>query len=111
MDRGWQIHLASAEVKGIETMNQTLSKALLLSGGTWFLYQLAEFLAKHSSWADFSTPAGIGEIVQLAAGAIVTVLGALGVELPRNPGPDKIAPRRVIALFIALSAAAAEALR
>lgn len=51
--------------------------AALLSGLVVLLYQLGEILAKHSLWAEFRTPAGVGELCVCLAAALVAFGGAL----------------------------------
>lgn len=57
--------------------------AALLSGLIVFLYQLGEILAKHSLWAEFRTPAGVGEICVASAAALVAFGGALFTDFSK----------------------------
>lgn len=61
--------------------NQKLSWTLLIGGAALFLYQMGEVLAKHSVWAEVWQPAGVGEILRTAGGALISVIGALGIKL------------------------------
>jgi hypothetical protein len=65
-------------------MNQKLSWSLLLIGAGVMLYQFSEVLSRHSEWGDFSTPAGVSELLLAAAGTVAALAGALGVQLPRK---------------------------
>lgn len=67
---------------------QWTSRTLLLLGATAFLYQMSEVLTKHTSWADFSTPPGVGEICLAVVYALVAILGALGITVgkPKKDG-------------------------
>jgi hypothetical protein len=67
-------------------MNQQLSKGLIVAGIAWFLLQGGDVLASHSTWSELATPAGVGEVLSLAGGALMAVLGALGYNLPASKG-------------------------
>jgi hypothetical protein len=67
-------------------MQQKLSYALLVCGAGLFLYQLGDLLAVHSTWAEVRTPAGVGEILRTLGGAVLAVVGALGVRLGTGSG-------------------------
>ena len=55
---------------------------LLLIAAAVFFYQGGEMLAQHSEWADFRTPAGVGELFTLCAAVIGAVAAALKINLP-----------------------------
>ncbi len=63
-------------------MNQKVAWSLVLAGVGLFLYQLGELLTQHTAWAELREPASVGEVVKIAAFAVLAVLGALGVKLP-----------------------------
>lgn len=64
-------------------MNKDRGLALVvLAGLTGVLYQLQEILQQHSTWTDFRTPAGVGEIIFAVFCGLVAVGAALGIDLP-----------------------------
>lgn len=65
-------------------MNQKLSLSLFFSGLATFLMSLGEFFAQHNSWHDMSTPSEIGHIMIITASFVITIVGALGTQLPRD---------------------------
>jgi hypothetical protein len=82
-------------------MNQKLSGALLAGGVALFLYRLGELLQSHSSWSDFKTPAGTGEIVMLLGGVIVAIVGALGLDLGSLLDAVKAGAKKTPAILLA----------
>lgn len=65
-------------------MNQKLSLSLFFSGLPMFLLSLGEFFTEHSSWSDMTTPVAAGHIIIMTASFISTVVGAVGIQLPRS---------------------------
>lgn len=59
---------------------QRLSIVVLLTGLASFFYFGGELLLRHSSWAEFRTPAGVGELFGLGFSVVVAVAGALGIK-------------------------------
>lgn len=55
---------------------------VLLMAAAVFFYQGGEILAQHSDWADFRSPAGVGEVFTLLAAVIGAVAAALKIDLP-----------------------------
>lgn len=55
---------------------------IFLIAAAVFFYQGGEMLAAHSDWADFKTPAGVGEVFTLLAAVIGAVAAALKIDLP-----------------------------
>lgn len=47
-----------------------------------FFYFGGEMLGNHSDWAEFKTPAGVGEIFGLFASVLGVVAAALKIDLP-----------------------------
>lgn len=63
-------------------MNKDQKLSLVCLGGTVvFLYQLAEILSQHTTWAEFQTPAGVGELVLCVAAGLAAVAAALGINM------------------------------
>jgi len=62
-------------------MKQNISLAVLISGIGSFFWFGSEILARHTSWVEFQTPAGVGEIFGLFFSVIAAVGAALGVDL------------------------------
>lgn len=67
-------------------MNQKLSKALLVCGVGWLLYNLGQLLTLHSEWAYFRTPLGVGDLMKTTASVVLAITGALGINLPKKGG-------------------------
>lgn len=65
-------------------MNQKMSWSLFVVGGGVALYQFSEVLSRHSDWQEFTTPAGVSELMVAAAATVVAMAGALGIQLPRR---------------------------
>ncbi len=82
-------------------MNQTLSKTLVVAGVALFLYQLGELLGSHSTWAEFQSPAGVGELVKLLGGVVLAIVGALGTDIPKFLGGlKKSGPAIILAVAL-----------
>jgi len=64
----------------LRSHGQKLAMTALLIGGTSFFYFGAEILARHTSWTDFQTPAGVGEVFGMLASTLAAVTGALGLN-------------------------------
>ena len=47
-----------------------------------FFYFGGEMLASHTDWAEFKTPAGVGEIFGLFASVLGVAAAALKIDLP-----------------------------
>lgn len=47
-----------------------------------FFYFGGEMLSNHTDWAEFKTPAGVGEIFGLFASVLGVVAAALKIDLP-----------------------------
>lgn len=54
--------------------------AIALAGIIALCYQGGEMLTKHTDWAHFYTPPGVGEILITVGIALATVLAALYVD-------------------------------
>lgn len=55
--------------------------AAFLAAAVAFFYFGGEMLARHTSWSDFATPPGVGEIFGLLASVGVVVAAALKIDL------------------------------
>lgn len=65
-------------------MNQKLAWSTFAGGLSTFLMSLGEFLSSHNSWAEMGTPKEVAHIVVMSASLIITIVGALGANLPRD---------------------------
>lgn len=64
-----------------ESTKQRSSIAIFIVAGVAFFYFGGEMMAKHSNWADFATPPGVGEIFGLLASTLGAVGAALKIDL------------------------------
>lgn len=60
--------------------DRTLAFACL-SFSIAFIYQLSEILKRHSSWAEFRVPAGVGEILFALVCGLLALATALGLDV------------------------------
>lgn len=70
-------------------MNQKVAWSMLVGGLVFFLGQLAELIAVHSTWVELTTPATAADFLRLMASVVPTVAGALGVVLPNKAEQEK----------------------
>lgn len=66
-------------------MNQKLAVSVFFSGLAVFLTSLGEFFAVHDTWHAMTTPTEVGHVMIMAGSFVVTIAGALGTQLPRDP--------------------------
>ena len=62
------------------TNGQRVWLSVFLVGLGAFFYFGGEILARHSDWAEFRTPAGVGEVFGLGASVVMAIAGALGLK-------------------------------
>jgi len=60
---------------------QKVALTVFLAGLAAFFYFGSGILAKHTAWTDFQSPAGVGEIFGLGFSVVVTIGGALGINV------------------------------
>ena len=60
---------------------QKIALTVFLAGLASFFYFGSGILSKHTAWTDFQTPAGVGEIFGLGFSVVVTIAGALGINV------------------------------
>ncbi len=66
-------------------MNQKFSYSMFAGGLSTFLGLSTEMLSQHNEWAYlYSTPLGFVHALILGVAFAVTILGALGIQLPRS---------------------------
>lgn len=65
-------------------MNQKLSISMLFGGLGTFFTTLGEFLSQHQSWHELSGPHEVGSIIIITGSFVVTIVGALGTQMPRD---------------------------
>lgn len=65
-------------------MSQKFAYASFLTGLATFLTSLGEFFSTHSSWSEMAAPKEIGHIIVMLASLVITIVGALNVELRGN---------------------------
>lgn len=46
-----------------------------------FCWQMQEILGQHSTWTDFQTPAGVGDIARALVFALIAVAASLGLDV------------------------------
>ncbi len=67
-------------------MNQSFSWAAFMAGLVTFLGITSEMFSQHRTWAElYESPMGAAHLVTLGASFVSCIVGALGVQLPRNP--------------------------
>ena len=71
------------------SLKQVISVTLFIAGFGWFFYRLGEMFMSHSDWAFVRTPMGVGEMLQITGSAIMTIAGALGVNVRDLFAPKK----------------------
>lgn len=65
-------------------INQKLAWSTFAGGLSTFLMSLAEFLANHNTWNEMTAPKEVAHILVMSASLIMTVIGALAANLPRE---------------------------
>lgn len=65
-------------------MNQKLSLGMFFGGLGTFLTSLGEFISQHDSWQEMSGTHEVGSIMMITGAFVITIVGALGVQLPRK---------------------------
>ncbi len=76
-------------------MNQKLSLSLFFSGLATFLSSIGEVLSHYQSWNQMTTPNEIGHIIIITASFIMTVVGALGTQLPRSNKNERVTDQKL----------------
>lgn len=74
-------------------MNQKLAWSMIGVGLSVFLAQFAELLHAHSSWAELTTPASVGEMMVLVSSLLPTIAGAFGIRLESQALKSKKSPK------------------
>lgn len=64
-----------------EQTGQRVSVVVFVSAAVAFFYFGGEMLARHTAWAEFQTPAGVGDICGLFASVGVVVAAALKIDI------------------------------
>lgn len=65
-------------------MNQKLSWTLFVAGLCACFISIGHDLQSHTDWSSIATPQSVGEMLAEIGGVGVTVVGALGVALPKK---------------------------
>lgn len=79
-------------------MNQKLAWGTFAGGLSTFMMSLAELLANHNTWSEMGAPKEIAHVMVMSASLIITLVGALGANLPRTPDSrleDKVSPEKL----------------
>lgn len=63
---------------------QSASWTFLIIGVVIFLGTFGDFLSEHTTWYEMTTPKEIGHLCTLGATALMTLAGALGININRK---------------------------
>jgi hypothetical protein len=83
------IKVLPSKIVSKSSLKQVISVTLFVAGFGWFFYRLGEMFMAHSDWAFVRTPMGVGEMLQITGSAVMTISGALGVNVRDLFAPKK----------------------
>jgi hypothetical protein len=66
-------------------MTQKNSVIMFLTGLVTFLGSLAEFFSVHKTWHEMASPIEVAHILFMTVTFLMTLLGALSYQIPRDP--------------------------